>query len=198
MDKKNRLKKLIMCALLVAAFIAASGFAASSAYTARTAGSTSAASPVHDNDSPTSDEVEFARQTSDLLVNELVAALFKEFDETTPQNVGQGKRAISLIFNNANRDIRLIGAFDPLLGGSNDNPGDSFEQHALWRSLRGQAHTSVERINNRWYYRRSVPLSNTLHQNCVLCHTSFTPEFFSRINNPGQWVGALSLRVPIE
>jgi hypothetical protein len=43
----------------------------------------------------------------------------------------------------------------------------------------------------------AVPLSNTLHTACVLRHTNFTPEFFAETNNPGQWVGALVLRVPI-
>jgi hypothetical protein len=183
MQKTMRIKKLIVCGILLTAFVATSGFAASK---------------PHTDNRPTSEEVEFARQTSDLLLNELVAALFKEFDETTPDNVEQGKRAISLIFNNANRDIRLIGTFDPLLGGNNDIPSDGFEFTALRRSLRGQTYTNVERVNDRWYYRRSVPLSNTLHQNCVLCHTNFTPEFFRRTQNAGQWVGALALRVPIE
>jgi hypothetical protein len=127
-----------------------------------------------------------------------VAALFTEFDETTPDNVEQGKKAISLIFHNANRDMRLIGTFGPLLGGNNDLPNDAFEQTALGLALQGQTHTSVERVNDRWYYRRSIALSNTLHQNCVQCHTNFTPQFFRRTQNPGQWVGALTLRVPIE
>jgi hypothetical protein len=48
---------------------------------------------------PSDGEVAFAREVSDLLLNELVAALFQEFDETTPQNVEHGKQAISLIFN---------------------------------------------------------------------------------------------------
>ena len=33
---------------------------------------------------------------------------------------------------------------------------------------------------------------------CVLCHANFTAEFFTRTNNPGQWVGALVLAVPIR
>ena len=53
----------------------------------------------------------------------------------------------------------------------------------------------MQRINDRWYYRRSVPLSNTMHQACVMCHTNFTSELFE--NNPGQWVGALVVGVPI-
>ena len=34
-----------------------------------------------------------------------------------------------------------------------------------------------------WFYRRSVPLSNTFHTACVLCHANFTDEFFTRTNN---------------
>ena len=147
---------------------------------------------------PAKRDIAFAQQVSDLMVNELVAALFTEFDETTVDNVEHGKQAISLIFNDANRDMRLIGTFAPLLGGDNDLPSDAFEQTAFNSALQGTAITSVERIGDRWYYRRSVPLSNTFHQNCVLCHTNFTADFFAQTNNPGQWVGALLLRVPIE
>jgi len=148
-----------------------------------------------DDDPPSSGQVAFAQQVSDLLLNELVAALFTEFDETTPANVEHGKQAISLIFNDSNRDIRLIGTFDPL-GGANNRPSGSFERTALGLALNGQAHTAVANVDDRWYYRRSIPLSNAFHQNCVLCHTNFTANFFT--NNPGQWVGALVLRVPIN
>src|SRR5262249_19073588 len=71
-------------------------------------------------DSPSNEEVAFAQKTSDLMLNELLAALFQEFNETTPDNVEHGKQAISLIFNDANRDMRLIGIFPPLQGGFND------------------------------------------------------------------------------
>ena len=150
------------------------------------------------DNSPSNEGVAFAQRTSDLLLNELLAALFKEFDETTPDNVAEGKQAISLIFNNSNRDIRLIGSSNQLLGGDNDLPSDPFEQTALGLALQGQAHTSVERVGDQWYYRRSIALSNTFHQSCSLCHTNFTPQFFRRTHNPGQWVGALTLRVPIQ
>ena len=152
----------------------------------------------HDDERPSQRRIAFAQEVSDLLVNELVAALFKEFDETTPANVEHGKQAISLIFNDLNRDIRLIGTFGPLLGGANDRPVDRFETTTLRRALEGEAHTAVQKVNDTWYYRRSVPLSNTLHQNCVLCHTNFTTDFFQRTNNPGEWVGALVLGVPIK
>jgi hypothetical protein len=147
---------------------------------------------------PSNEEVAFAQRTSDLMLNELLAALFKEFDETTPDNVEEGKQAISLIFNDSNRDMRLIGLFPPLQGGFNDLPGDLFEQKSLALALKGQANTSVERVGDRWYYRRSVALSNAFHQACALCHTNFTPQFFQQTNNSGQWVGALTLRVPIK
>jgi hypothetical protein len=152
----------------------------------------------HSKDRPSDESVAFAQRTSDLMLNEILAALFQEFDETTPENVEEGKQAISLIFNDANRDMRLIGSFGPLQGGYNDRPSDSFERAALNRALQGQTHTSVERHGNQWYYRRSIALSNTFHQACVLCHTNFTEKFFKRTDNPGQWVGALALRIPIK
>jgi hypothetical protein len=150
------------------------------------------------SDSPSNEEIAFAQRTSDLMLNELLAALFQEFNETTPNNVEEGKQAISLIFHNLNRDMRLIGSSAPLLGGFNDLPSDSFEQQSLALALQGEANTSVERMGNRWFYRRSIALSNAFHPACVLCHTNFTPEFFQQTNNPGQWVGALALRVPIK
>ena len=95
-------------------------------------------------------------------------------------------------------DMRLVGTFAPLLGGDNDRPSDSFERTALNRALTGQAYTAVQKVNDTWSYRRSVPLSNTFHQACVLCHTNFTAEFFTRTHNPGQWVGTLLVTVPIK
>lgn len=150
------------------------------------------------NHHPSHEAVAFAQKTSDLMLNELLAALFKEFEETTPDNVEHGKQAISLIFNNANRDMRLIGTIGPLLGGANDYPSDPFEQRAVNRAMKGENITSVERDNGRWYYRRSIALSNTFHQACAQCHTNFTPQFFQQTNNPGQWVGALTSRIPIN
>jgi hypothetical protein len=150
------------------------------------------------DDRPAPADVAFAQTVGDLMVNELVAALFQEFNETTSDNVEHGKQAISLIFNDLNRDMRLIGTFRPLLGGNNDRPAGSFENRALELALTGQAHTAVQKVNDTWYYRRSVPLSNTFHPACVLCHTNFTPQFFESTNNPGQWVGALVVQVPIK
>jgi hypothetical protein len=73
-----------------------------------------------DDDTPSHRQIAFAQDVSNLLFNEVVSALFTEFNETTPQNVEHGKQAISLIFNDANRDIRLVGTFGPLQGGANN------------------------------------------------------------------------------
>jgi len=155
---------------------------------------------VHANDDhrPSSQQIAFAKEVSDLMVNEIVAALFAEFNETTPANVEHGKQAISLIFNDLNRDMRLIGTFRPLLGGANDRPSDAFEATALRRALAGDPVTAVQKVNDRWLYRRTVPLSNKLHTACVQCHANFTPEFFSGTGNDGEWVGALVVGVPIK
>jgi hypothetical protein len=150
------------------------------------------------NDPPTDAEKETAVQTANLLQAEVFAALVQEFGETTPENVEQGKEAISLIFHDANRDIRLIGNFNPLLGGNNDLPSDPFEQQSLALALQGKGNTTVERHGNRWYYRRSIALSNAMHTSCAQCHTNFTPQFFADTHNPDQWVGALTLRVPVK
>lgn len=150
------------------------------------------------NDPPTDQEKEVAEQTANLLQKEVFAALLQEFGETTPENVEQGKQAVSLIFHDANRDIRLIGNAQPLLGGNNNIPSDSFEQESLALALQGKPNTTVERHGNRWYYRRSIALSNAMHTSCALCHANFTPQFFQQTNNPGQWVGALTLRVPVK
>ncbi|MBV8856371.1 MAG: hypothetical protein JOZ02_05365 [Acidobacteria bacterium] len=150
------------------------------------------------NDPPTDQEKETAEKTADLLQAEVFAALLQEFGETTPENVEQGKQAVSLIFHDANRDIRLIGNSTPLLGGNNNIPSDQFEQESLALALQGQPNQAVERHGNRWYYRRSIALSNTFHTSCALCHSNFTPQFFEQTHNPGQWVGALTLRVQVK
>ena len=95
-----------------------------------------------DDNPPSSEQIAFAQQVSDLMVNELVAALFTEFDETTPENVRHGRQAISLIFNDLNRDIRLVGRFAPLQGGANNRPSDKFEATALRRALTGESHAA--------------------------------------------------------
>lgn len=58
-------------------------------------------------------------------------------------------------------------------------------------SATGQAYAAVERVDDQWYYRRSVPLSN-FRVECSYCHTNLPP---GPTPDP---VGALMLRVPIE
>ncbi len=138
---------------------------------------------------PPTQKVAIAQQTSDLMFNTLFAALTQEFDETTAENVEQGKQSISLIFNDQNKDMRLVGTVSPLR--ENDRPSDNFERQANALAMAGQAYTSVQRVDNQWYYRRSIPLSN-FRAECALCHINFKPG-----PTPDQ-VGALMLRVPIK
>src|SRR5262249_23709058 len=107
---------------------------------------------------PSDEQVASAQGTSDLLLATLFAALTQEFNETTADNVEQGKRSISLVFNDKNKDMRLVGTFGPLR--ENDRPRDDFERAALQRALTGQPYTAVERNDDQWVYRRSVPLTN--------------------------------------
>jgi len=136
---------------------------------------------------PDPQQVQFAQSTSDLMLATLFAALLHEFAETTPANVEEGKRSISLVFNDRNEDMRLVGVNQPLR--ANDVPQDSFETTALARALQGEPYTDTQKVQGKWYYRRSVPLSN-FHTACSMCHTNFGP-----VNNQ-QFVGALMLRVP--
>ena len=143
---------------------------------------------AHADSPPDSQQVQFAARTSDLMLATLFAALLQEFAETTPANVEEGKKSISLIFNDANQDMRLVGTLQPLR--ANDTPQDSFETTALARALTGGSYTDVQKVQGKWYYRRSVALSN-FDPACAMCHSNFGPV------NPNQWVGALMLRVPV-
>jgi len=145
------------------------------------------------NQPPSQANINYAKGVANLLQNETLAALLKEFDETTAANAAQGKVAIGLIFNDANPAIRLIGNLSPLDPGN--VPRDSFERTALFNAvnLNGTPFEAIEQSqdeDNNWFYRRSIPLSN-FHPACVICHTNFGPQ------NPNEWVGALTLRVPI-
>jgi len=146
--------------------------------------------PAARADSPPDDQqVMFAKRTSDLMLATLFAGLSQEFAETTPANVEEGKKSISLIFNDANDDMRLVGVLQPLR--ANDIPQDSFETQALTQAMSGQPLTDTQKVHGKWYYRRSVALSN-FHPSCGMCHTNFGPV------NQTQWVGALMLRVPVN
>jgi hypothetical protein len=121
---------------------------------------------------PTTEQVQFAQRSSDLMLATLVAALLQEFAETTPANVEEGKHSISVIFNDRNEDIRLVGVLEPLR--ANDLPEDLFETTALDRAMQGQNTTAVEKVEGKWVYRRSVALSN-FDPACGMCHTNFGP-----------------------
>lgn len=137
---------------------------------------------------PTPEAIAFAERTSDLMTNTTVAALLQEIGETTPANVPEGSLSIGLIFDDLNHNLRLVGDIDPL--SYNDYPEDAFEDAALTDALAGQPRTAVERINWKWYYRRSIPLSNFAPQ-CAMCHDAFQGM------DASEYVGALMLRVPI-
>lgn len=139
---------------------------------------------------PTDEEIAFAQRTSDLLLATLFAALTQEFDETTPENVEEGKLSIGLVFSDSHSNFRLVGTFAPL--SANDRPKDLFERKALDRALDGgQPHTAVQRVDGDWFYRRSIPLS-VFRIECALCHTNFAGL------GANDWVGALMLKVPIQ
>ena len=138
---------------------------------------------------PTSAQISSAEETADLMTNTVVAALVQEIGETTPENAAQGSRSISLVFNDRNEDMRLVGTIDPVR--DNDYPMDAFEEQALASAMQGAPSEGVERVQGKWMYRRSIPLSNFAPQ-CAMCHASFAALPSSAM------VGALMLRVPIE
>lgn len=150
----------------------------------------SAVAQAHDDDRPpTQAEIDFAAGASDLMSNTVIAALVQEIGETTPQNAAQGSLSIGLVFNDRNRDMRLVGTLQPL--SRNDIPQDRFERDALTAAMTGQAKTAVEQIDDHWYYRRSIPLSNFVPQ-CAMCHPNFAGLSSSA------WVGMVALRLPIK
>jgi hypothetical protein len=169
-----RLRKLVSYGIFVLVFVIGFGF--------------TTIARGYDYPPPTG-QVTFAQQTSDLMLNTLFAALTQEFDETTVDNVEQGKHSISLIFNDQNKDMRLVGTVGPLR--ESDRPRDNFERQANSLAMAGEPYVSVQRVDNKWYYRRSIPLSN-FRAECALCHINYpagpTPDL----------VGALMLRVPIK
>ena len=143
---------------------------------------------VRADSAPTQAQIGFVERSSNLMLQTIVAALLQEFAETTPANVEEGKHSISLIFHDRNENMRLVGEQEPIR--DNDVPQDPFEVIALERAMQGQAYTAVEKIEGKWAYRRSVPLSN-FHTACSMCHTNFGPV------DTSQWVGALMLNVPV-
>jgi hypothetical protein len=152
------------------------------------AGATTDAQAGGNNDVPSASAIAFAERTSNLMTATTFAALVQEIGETTPANVAEGSLSIGLIFDDGNLNLRLVGDLDPL--SDNDYPRDDFEEYALSDALVGAPRVEVERVSGKWYYRRSIPLSNFVPQ-CALCHANFAPM------SSTEWVGALMLRVPI-
>jgi hypothetical protein len=148
------------------------------------------ATPVqkhYGNRAPSTEQVAFAKSTYKLMFATVFAGLSQEFAETTKDNVKEGSQSISLIFNDANHDMRLIGNIDRLR--PTDKPNDAFELKANAEALTtAKGIESVEKIDGKWYYRKSTPLNNGISPACVLCHVTYKPD---------QKVGALVLRVPI-
>jgi hypothetical protein len=150
----------------------------------------SAAPAVLRADDPPSDEaIEFAQEASDLLLAELLAALLQQFSETTPDNVAQGSLAISLVFDDSHDNFRLVGTFEPL--GNDAGPQDDFEEAALAAALQGQTSEALDEVDDDFFWRRSIPLSN-FDPSCELCHSNFGPV------DPTFYTGALMLKVPVE
>lgn len=170
------LKRLVIHGLLVTGLISGLGLTAI----------------AHDDDHPpSSEQIAFAERTSELLRATLVAALLQEFAETTADNVEEGKQSISLVFNNRNKDMRLVGTNGPLK--ENNRPRDAFERIALEIALttEREEYAAVQRVDDQWYYRLSIALSN-FSDKCAFCHTNFPPG-----PTPHR-MGALMLRVPIK
>jgi hypothetical protein len=132
--------------------------------------------------------IAFASDVADAMIDRLVALLFREFAVTTAENAHIGSAAISLIFNDRNDDMRLVGTVEPL--SANNNPGDAFEIEALEQAMLGNNFSRVERVRGQWYSRKSIAISTEFSTACVHCHANF-----ATVENP--WVGALMVRSPI-
>ena len=173
-----RLKKLIIQGLIASVIVISLGLA------------TVTVGQAYSNNRPGTQQIAFAKRTSDLMLNTLFAALTQEFNETTAENVQEGNHSISLIFNDKNRDMRLVGTVGPLR--ENDRPSDAFEIEANTLAMTtGAALTDVQQVNNKWYYRRSVPLTN-FRLECSRCHVNYP------VGPTADKVGSLMLRIPIQ
>jgi hypothetical protein len=152
------------------------------------AATASAGQGRHGHDSPPSpDDIAFARSTALMLADDLFAALAQQSAVTVPENVAQGNLALSLLFDSSS--YRLVGDIDPI--DPDNEPRDSFERQSLELALTGADNEAVERVRGKYYFRRSAPLSNVL-DGCGVCHGAYGPR------DPGEWVGTMIVRVPIE
>ena len=138
---------------------------------------------------PSAEAVEFADHVADAMVDRIVALLFREFAVTTADNAAVGTEAISNVFFDENYTMRLVGDVDPLQ--DNNRPRDDFERDALAAAKLGQNFARTERVNGRWWVRKSIAVATTFSTSCVHCHANFAD-----VDNP--WVGALMVRAEVH
>ncbi len=134
------------------------------------------------------DEI-FASAVADAMVDRLVALLFREFEVTTAENAPVGTAAISNIFHDDNKLMRLVGDVQPLQ--NSNRPRDDFERDALAAAKLGNNFSRTERVNGRWWVRKSIAVATTFSTSCVHCHSNF-----ATVSNP--WVGALMVRAKVD
>ena len=114
------------------------------------------------------------RETSDLLINSLVAGLVNTFVSTDASNVDEGNHAINLTFDDWNQNIRLVGEMGPL--SENNRPMDQFEMSALTDALGGQAADSVERVRGSMVLPQFGPASEQHRSVRALPHKLWSAE----------------------
>lgn len=131
----------------------------------------------------------FASGVADAMVDRIVALLFREFAVTTEDNAATGIEAISNVFYDGNRTMRLVGDVEPLQ--DNNYPQDDFERQALALAKAGQNFSRTERVRGRWWVRKSIAVSTDFSPSCVFCH----PNFATLSNH---WVGALMVRAEVH
>ena len=150
---------------------------------------TSTTSEVSGKKPPSPAAEAFANDVADAMVDRIVTLLFREFAVTTPENAAVGSDAISNVFFDANYTMRLVGDVDPLQ--DNNNPRDDFEEDALAAAKQGLNFARTERVNGRWWVRKSIAVATTFSPACVHCHANF-----DGLANP--WVGALMVRAKVD
>lgn len=171
-----RLKKLIIQAVIASVLVIGFGLTAMTGNIA--------------NAQPSPQSVAYAKETTDILQARLFAALGQEFAVTTAATAPKASDAISLIFDDNNHSMRLVGTVGPLR--RNDYPEDGFEANVVNKAVNLQDGTVIDKVEGG-YYRRSVPVSNTIAPTCVLCHANYRTLPANK-----QIVGVLALKVPIK
>ncbi len=171
-----RLKKLIIQAVIASVIVIGFGFTAMTG------------SLANSYRQPSPQSIAFAKETTDILQSRLFAALLQEFNTTTAASAPKATDAISLIFDDDNHSMRLVGTVGPLR--HNDYPNDRFEVNAVNQAVNLQDANVIDKVEGR-FYRRSVPVSN-FNSSCVLCHANYQNKPATEI------VGVLALKVPIK